>query len=56
MTENKMKLLEMVSNTPNPEKSVSIVIQTILGFLEQHESSQEPSSVYPQEHGRIIQA
>ena len=56
MTENKMELLEMVNNTSNPEKSVSIVIQTILEFLEQHESSQEPSSVCPRELGQISQA
>ena len=56
MTENKIKLLEMVCNTPNPEKSVSIVIKTILEFLEQHESFQEPSSVCPRERGQIGQA
>lgn len=56
MTENKMKLLEMVCNTPDPGKSVEIAIKTILEFLEQHESSQEPSSVYPPELGQINQA
>ena len=56
MTENKTKLLETILNHSEPERAVEIAIKTILCFLEQPESSQEPSSVCPRELGQINQA
>ena len=56
MTMNKKKLLETILNHPEPERAVEIAIKTILEFLEQHESSQEPSSVCLRELGQINQA
>lgn len=49
MTNNEKELLNIIHQHANPEQAVEIAIRTILGFLEQHGSSQEPSAVCFQE-------
>jgi hypothetical protein len=48
MTNNEMKLLNIIKNHDNPEKAIEIAVKTIIAFLEQDESSQEPPLVYSQ--------
>ena len=48
MTEHELELLYIIRTHENPEKALEIAIQTIIGFLEQSESSQEPSVVCQQ--------
>lgn len=43
MTENEKELLYIIRNHDNPEQALNIAVQTIISFLEQHGSSQEPS-------------
>ena len=49
MANNERELLSIIRNHGDPKQAVEIAIKTILAFLEQHESSQEPSSVSHQE-------
>lgn len=49
MEENELKLLDMIRAHENPECALLIAIQTIISYLEQHESSLTPSSVDFQE-------
>ena len=48
MTNNEKELLNIIHQHSNPEKAIEIAIKTILDFLEQHESYQEPSVAYSQ--------
>ena len=43
MSNNEMELINFIRENDNPEQAVLIAIETILSFLEQHESSQVPS-------------
>ena len=38
MTENEMKLLEVIRGAPDPEKALITAVEIILQFLEQPES------------------
>ena len=42
MTNNEMELISIIRENDNSEQAVMIAIETILSFLEQHESSQVP--------------
>jgi hypothetical protein len=44
MTENEIKLIEMVRNHNDPEKALITAVEIILRYLEQPESFEEPSS------------
>ncbi len=50
MEENEIELFNMIRAHENPECALLIAIQTILSYLEQHESSLTPSPVVLQEH------
>ena len=41
MTDNEIKLINIIREHENPEQAVEIAIKTILEFLAQDESSQE---------------
>lgn len=45
MTENEMKLLEMIRKNDNPEQALLIAIEIIVDFLSHHEASQLKPSV-----------
>lgn len=45
MTKNEEELVDIVRENDNPEQALMIVINTIISFLEQHESSQAPTAV-----------
>ena len=45
MTNYEEELVDLVREDENPEQAVMIVINTIISFLEQHESSQAPTAV-----------
>ena len=45
MSENEIKLLNLIRENDKPVQALSIAIETILSFLRLHESSQEPSAV-----------
>lgn len=47
MTDNELELLYIIRTHENPEKALEIAIQTIIEFLEQSESYQEPSVACP---------
>ena len=49
MTNNEKELLNIIRQHSNPEQALEIAINTILDFLKQHESYQEPSVVCSQE-------
>lgn len=49
MTNNEKELLNIIHQHSNPEKALEIAINTILDFLQQHGSYQEPSAVCSQE-------
>ena len=42
MSKNEMELINIIRENDNPEQAVLIAIETIISFLEQHESSQLP--------------
>lgn len=48
MTNNEKELLSIIHQHSNPEKAIEIAINTILDFLEQHESYQEQAVAYSQ--------
>lgn len=50
MTENEKELIKMIRANDNVEKALTTVAVIILGFLKQHESSQEPSAAFLQVH------
>jgi hypothetical protein len=43
MTEHEKELIHFIRNSSDPEKSLEIAIQVILAYLQQLESSPEPS-------------
>ena len=43
MTENELKLLSMIREHNNPEQALIIAIETIISYLKQFESFEEPS-------------
>ena len=45
MTNFEDELVDLVRENDNPEQAVLTVINTIISFLEQHESSQAPTAV-----------
>jgi hypothetical protein len=47
MTKNGKELVELICENDNPEQAVRVAIETILSFLEQHESYQAPMVVAP---------
>ena len=49
MTNNEKELLNIIHQHSQPEQAIEIAIKTILGFLEQHGSYQEPSVAFLQE-------
>lgn len=51
MTENERKLLNIIYQHPNTEQAFEIAIKTILDFLEQDGSFQEPPIACLQELG-----
>lgn len=50
MTENELKLLNMIRENDNPEQALMAAALVIVGFLKQHESSAEPVLVCLREH------
>ena len=42
MTENELELMYIIRTSDNPDEALKIAIQTIVTFLEQSESYQEP--------------
>ena len=50
MTANETELIKMIRENDNPEQALMTAAVIILGFLKQHESSEERSAVYLQEH------
>lgn len=46
MSENEMKLLEMVRENDNPDMALMAASAIILGYLKQHESSEEQAAAY----------
>lgn len=45
MTENEKELINIIRENDNPEEALMTAAVIILGFLKQHESFQEASSV-----------
>ena len=48
MTDHELELLYIIRTHENPEKAIEIAVNTIIDFLKQSESSQEPSVVCQQ--------
>ena len=49
MTKNENELLNIIRQHSKPEQAIEIAVKTIIEFLEQHGSYQEPSAVFLQE-------
>lgn len=49
MTGNEIKLIDIIREQNNPEDALIIAIKTILSYLEQPESFEEPSVACSQE-------
>ena len=49
MTTNELELVGIIRNHEDPQQAIRIAIDTIILFLEQHGSSQEPNAVALQE-------
>lgn len=45
---NEVELIKMIRENDNPDLALQTAVLIILGFLKQHESSEEPSAVCPQ--------
>ena len=45
MTENELKLIDMIRNNDNPEQALQIAVEIIIDYLNHHESSKSISSV-----------
>ena len=43
MTDNELELLNLIRNNDNPEKALVTAIETIISYLKQFESFEEPS-------------
>lgn len=48
MTENERELIRIIRENDNSEQALMTATAIILGFLKQHESSQEPSVAFLQ--------
>ena len=48
MSKNELELVNMIRENDNPEQALMAAATIILGYLKQHESSEEPVAVYPQ--------
>ena len=46
MTNNEMELLNIIRENDNPGQALMTATLIILGFLKQHESSEEQSAAY----------
>lgn len=42
MTENEIKLINLISNHKHPEQALTTALETTLNFLMQHQSSAKP--------------
>ncbi len=51
MSENEIKLLNLIRENDNPEQALMAAALIIVGFLKQHESSEAQDSVGLQAHG-----
>lgn len=49
MTENEIKLLEMIRKNDNPEQALLTAVKVIVDYLNRHGSSESISSVASQE-------
>jgi hypothetical protein len=45
VTKNELELINIIRNANNPEDALVVAALTIIDFLKQHESFEEPSSV-----------
>lgn len=45
MTENELKLIEMIRDNDNPEQALQIAVEIILDYLNRQKSSESKSSV-----------
>ena len=45
MSKNEIELINMIRENDNPEQALMAAAVIILGYLKQHESSEEPSAV-----------
>lgn len=45
MSKNGLELISMIRENDNPEKALMVAATIILGYLKQHESSEEPAAV-----------
>ena len=45
MTENELELIKIIRENDNKEQAILTAVESILSFLEQHESSLKPSAV-----------
>lgn len=45
MTNNEIKLMDMILKNDNPEQALIVAIKVIIDCLEQFQSSEEPSPV-----------
>lgn len=46
-----MELINMIRENDNPEQALMAAATIIIGYLKQHESSQEPAAAYLPAHG-----
>ena len=49
MTENERELIEMIRGSEDPGKALTVAVEIILLYLEQHGSSREQDSADPRE-------
>ena len=47
LSKNEIELIKMIRENDNPDLALQTAVLVILGYLKQHESSEEPSAVYP---------
>ena len=47
MTDNEKELISLIRENDNPEEALMTAAVIIIGFLKQHESSEERDVVYP---------
>ena len=45
MSKNEIELIDMIRENDNPGQALNAAVVIILGYLKQHESSEEPSVV-----------
>lgn len=49
MSKNEIELIQIISNSKNPEQSIMKATIIIIDFLKQHGSSEEQAAAYPPE-------